>query len=153
MSAATLGREWLASHLPHRGRMNLLDEVVAWDGDRLRARACGHRAPGHPLRREGELPIASAIEYAAQAVAAHGALLARGAAPPAAGYLASVRSVRFHASRLDDVAGTLDIEVERCGEGAGGVLYDFRVAAAGKTLAEGRVAIVLDVSAVDRLAP
>ncbi len=148
MSSPPLGRAWLASHLPHRGAMNLLDEIVAWDAERLRARSRGHGAADHPLRRGGELPIASAIEYAAQAVAAHGALLADAGAPPAAGYLASVRGVEFHAHRLDGIAAALDIEVKRYGEGAGGVLYGFRVAADGTTLARGRVAIVLDASAV-----
>ncbi len=140
------GREWLASHLPHRGRMSLLDEVVEWDAERLHARARGHRSPGHPLRRGGRLPIACAIEYGAQAAAAHGALLWAEATPPAAGYLVAIRGVEFQASRLDDIAEDLDIEVERTGEGAGGVLYAFRVCAAGRTLARGRVTILLDAS-------
>lgn len=146
MSAALLDRAWIASHLPHRGAMSLLDEIVAWDGERLHARARSHARPGHPLRRGGELPIASAIEYGAQAVAAHGALLGGEAASAAAGYLASVRSVAFHAERLDDIAAALDVEVRRMGDGAGGMLYDFRVSALGRTLAEGRVAIVLDAA-------
>jgi predicted hotdog family 3-hydroxylacyl-ACP dehydratase len=143
---AARDRAWLATHLPHRGAMNLLDEIVAWDGERLHARATGHGAARHPLRRAGELPITAAIEYGAQAVAAHGALVAGDAAPPAAGFLASVRGVTFHADRLDDIAAPLDVEVERAGAGAGGVLYAFRVAAAGRLLAEGRVAIVLDAA-------
>ncbi|HEX6634168.1 MAG TPA: 3-hydroxylacyl-ACP dehydratase [Usitatibacter sp.] len=146
MNAAARGREWLASHLPHRGAMSLLDEVLAWDGARLHARATSHGSTGHPLRREGRLPIACAIEYGAQAAAAHGALLAAGTAPESAGFLASARGVTFHAARLDDIADPLDIEVERAGEGAGAVLYAFRVSAAGRTLAEGRVAIVLDAA-------
>ncbi len=145
---AVLDRAWLASHLPHRGAMSLLDEVVAWDADPLHARASGHGAARHPLRRGGELPITAAIEYGAQAVAAHGALVGGDAAAPAAGFLASVRGVTFHADRLDDIAAPLDIEVERAGAGAGGVLYSFRVAAAGRLLAEGRVAIVLDAARV-----
>jgi hypothetical protein len=59
-----------------------------------------------------------------------------------------VRGVTFHADRLDDIAAPLDIEVERTGVGAGGVLYSFRVAAGGRLLAEGRVAIVLDAARV-----
>jgi predicted hotdog family 3-hydroxylacyl-ACP dehydratase len=144
VNAAARGRDWLASHLPHRGAMSLLDEVVAWDGARLHARATSHRSPDHPLRRDGRLSIACAIEYGAQAAAAHGALLAPGMAPKGAGFLASARGVTFHASRLDDIADPLDIEVERAGEGAGAVLYAFRVSAADRLLAEGRVAIVLD---------
>jgi predicted hotdog family 3-hydroxylacyl-ACP dehydratase len=146
VSTAALDRAWIASHLPHRGAMSLLDQIVAWDGERLHARARGHTRQDHPLRRAGGLPIASAIEYGAQAVAAHGALLAGETASAAAGYLASARSVAFHAERLDDVAAALDVEVRRMGGGAGGMLYDFRVSALGRTLAEGRVAIVLDAA-------
>lgn len=148
MNARSRGREWLASHLPHRGAMCLLDEIVDWDAQRLTARARGHADPRHPLRRHDRLPIACAIEYGAQAAAAHGALLDEQAAVPAAGFLASARGVAFHASRLDDIVPPLDIEVERAGEGAGGVLYAFRVSAAGVSLAEGRLAIVLDASAI-----
>ena len=144
MTGIGLGRDWIGSHLPHRGAMSLLDEVVAWDSDRLHARATGHRSTAHPLRRSGLLPIACAIEYGAQAAAAHGTLLAPDATLPGAGFLASARSVRFHARRLDDVTAPLDIEVERLAQGAGGVLYEFRVAALGRALAEGRVAIMLD---------
>ena len=147
MSGKGRSREWLAAHLPHRGAMNLLDEVVAWDAAHLHARARSHGAADHPLRRAGELPIACAIEYAAQAAAAHGALVDAASAAPGAGFLASVRAAEFHASRLDDVPGPLEVEVERTGEGAGSVAYAFRVSGGGRALAHGRVTIVLDASA------
>ena len=146
MSGEGHGRDWLATHLPHRGAMNLLDEVVAWDAGRLHARARSHRAPDHPLRRDGCLPIACAIEYAAQAAAAHGALVDTAAAVPGAGFLASVRGAELLAARLDDVPGPLEVEVERTGEGAGSVAYAFRVSGDGRTLARGRVTIVLDAA-------
>ena len=139
MSAAPLGRAWLAGHLPHRGTMSLLDEITAWDAATVRAVARGHRSPDHPLRRAGMLPIAAGIEYGAQAAAAHGALAA--GRPAAAGMLASVRSVVFHADRLDDVAGNLEVVAEQVGAGPGGVVYRFGIFAAGRALVEGRVAV------------
>lgn len=145
MSATTLpDRAWLASHLPHRGAMSLLDEVVAWDVERLQARADRHCAPDHPLRRGAQLPVTAAIEYAAQAAAAHGALV--DGSGGSGGFLAGVRDVVLHARRLDDIAAPLDIVVERLGGGASGVLYRFDVSAAGRALATGRVTIVLDVA-------
>jgi len=51
-----LGREWIATHVPHQGAMSLLDEVVRWDFAGLTARATGHVDANHPLRREGLLP-------------------------------------------------------------------------------------------------
>ena len=142
------GREWIAANLPHQGTMSLLAEVVDWDAQRLRARAASHRDPGNPLRRGAELPIACAIEYGAQAVAAHGALVSE--APSGAGFLASVRSVAFHGTRLDDVREDLDIEVEQIGGGAGGLLYRFAIRAGARMLAEGRLAIVLGAARFPR---
>jgi predicted hotdog family 3-hydroxylacyl-ACP dehydratase len=141
-------RAWLEAHLPHRGRMNLLEAILEWDATTVRAIARSHRDPGNPLRRAGMLPIACGIEYGAQAAAAHGALvsnLARGAlastqASPA-GFLASVRSVAFHAPRLDDAPGDLEVLAEQIGGGAAGVLYRFEIACGGRALAEGRLAV------------
>ena len=139
MSAA-LGRDWLLANLPHQGRMSLLHGIVSWDATTLRAVAEGHRDPAHPLRRDGELPIASGIEYGAQAAAAHGALSSGAASPP--GVIASVRDVAFHARRLDDVPRSLDIMVEQLGEGEAGALYRFEVCAAGTPLVDGRITVM-----------
>ena len=134
-----LGREWLAANLPHQGTMSLLDSIVDWDAAGLRAVASGHRSAAHPLRRAGELPIAATIEYAAQAAAAHGALIAR--APSGPGMLVAVRGVEFHATRLDDVAAPLDIAVEPLGGGEAGVIYQFDVSSGGRPLATGRLTV------------
>jgi predicted hotdog family 3-hydroxylacyl-ACP dehydratase len=132
-------RAWLLAHLPHQGTMNLLDEIVSWDEIHIRAVARGHRDPDHPLRLGGVLPIACGIEYGAQAAAAHGALLST--RPSGDGFLASVRSVDFHATRLDDVPGDLDVMGEKLGDSASGVLYRFEIASAGRTLLEGRLTV------------
>ena len=132
-------RAWLAAHLPHAGTMCLLDAVVDWEEASLHARATNHRALHHPLRRGGELPIVAGIEYGAQAAAAHGALATQ--KPSGAGMIAAVRSVAFHARRLDDAAGDLDIRVEQLGGGAAGVIYRFEVSSSGRVLVEGRVTV------------
>jgi predicted hotdog family 3-hydroxylacyl-ACP dehydratase len=54
-----------------------------------------------------------------------------------------VRSVVFHARRLDDVAGELDVMAEQIGAGAGGVLYRFEVASGSRALVEGRLTVAL----------
>lgn len=146
MTATARDKRWLDEHLPHRGRMNLLASVAQWDDAGIRCVADSHRAPDNPLRRGGELPVASGIEYAAQAVAAHGALLAGDARPLGHGLLASVRSVAFGARRLDDVPGPLEVSAMRIGADPGGVLYEFRVESAGRELVQGRLAVVLDAS-------
>jgi predicted hotdog family 3-hydroxylacyl-ACP dehydratase len=60
------------------------------------------------------------------------------------GFLASVRSVAFHADRLDDVREDLDIEVEQIAGGAGGMLYRFRGRRRRPALVDGALAIVLE---------
>jgi predicted hotdog family 3-hydroxylacyl-ACP dehydratase len=139
VSEARLGRDWLARNLPHAGTMNLLDAVIAWDDARLTAVATSHAAGTNPLRREGGLPIACAIEYAAQAAAAHGALVQ--SRPSGPGMLVAARAVEFHASRLDDAAPELTIVVETLGGGESGVVYRFEVSAARKALATGRITV------------
>lgn len=139
MNRTPLDRSWLLVHLPHQGRMSLLDAIVSWDATSVRAVARAHRSPDHPLRRGGELPIVSGIEYGAQAAAAHGALASR--EPTGVGFLAGVRTVVFHARRLDDVAGDLDVFAEHLGGSDAGVLYRFEVSSAGRMLVEGRVTV------------
>ena len=139
MSGDALGREWLQANLPHQHAMSLLDAIVEWNDAGLRAVASSHRSASNPLRRSGRLPAASAIEYAAQAAAAHGAL--RASAPSGPGMLVAVRGVEFHAARLDDIDAPLDVAVESVGGAESGVIYRFGVSSAGRTLATGRLTV------------
>jgi predicted hotdog family 3-hydroxylacyl-ACP dehydratase len=137
-----LGADWIAAHLPHRGAMCLLDGVLEWDDARVLCRASSHRDAGNPMRVARQLPAACGIEYGAQAMAVHGALLSRGALRP--GVLASVRSVRLLAARLDDVPGLLRVSAERLSGEADHVLYGFSVACEAGELLRGRATVVLD---------
>ena len=139
-----LDHAWLLAHIPHQGRMCLLDGVAEWDAQHIRCTASSHRQPDNPLRAHGRLGAACGIEYAAQAMAAHGALLAAADGPPRAGYLTSVRSVDLEVSRLDDIAADLDVEAERLSGDDNTILYGFRVSAAGRVLLGGRATVVLD---------
>jgi predicted hotdog family 3-hydroxylacyl-ACP dehydratase len=124
--------------------MCLLAAVVGWSQDLISCRAVSHVDPANPLRAEGRLGAASGIEYAAQAMALHGALLAGVADGPRQGYLTSVRGVRLHVARLDDLPGELDVRAERISGDADHVLYRFSVSHAGDRLVEGRAAVILD---------
>ncbi len=139
-----LNHAWIAAHIPHQGSMCLLDRVVAWDGEQVLCAAAGHAAPDHPLRAEGRLGIAAGIEYAAQAMAVHGVLLAEGGAPLGIGYLASVRDVRLHAERLDDLPGELAVRARRLSGDGQLILYQFDVSAGERLLLAGRASVVLD---------
>jgi predicted hotdog family 3-hydroxylacyl-ACP dehydratase len=154
-----LSHREIERRIPHQGSMCLLDQVVEWDASRIRCEASSHRAADNPLRAHGRLGIACGIEYAAQAMAVHGALLAEaqadgGPAPvPAAGYLAGVRSVRLHASRLDDVQDDLSVRAERMMGDAGGVVYEFQVHAGTRLLLGGRAIVILDAAAAAPQSP
>lgn len=141
-----VGRDWIEAHIPHRGAMCLLEEVLDWDAQRIVCRATSHRDPANPLRVGGILPAACGIEYGAQAMAVHGALLDAGGAPLARGFLASVRSLTLHAGRLDDVAGALRVSAERLSGEDDHILYAFSVAAEHGELLGGRATVVLDAT-------
>jgi predicted hotdog family 3-hydroxylacyl-ACP dehydratase len=80
-------------------------------------------------------------------MAAHGALIAsKSSAPPAVGFLASVRSVALHVSRLDDVEADLVARGERVTGDDRTVLYEFSVSGGGRVLVNGRATIVFDIA-------
>ena len=64
--------------IPHAGSMCLLDRVVAHSEHDIECTARSHTSPDHPLRRDGQLSALHLVEYAAQAMAAHGALVSGG---------------------------------------------------------------------------
>jgi predicted hotdog family 3-hydroxylacyl-ACP dehydratase len=140
-----LNRGWIEAHIPHKGRMCLLDEVLDWETDRIRCASGGHGDAEHPLRAHGRLGIACGIEIAAQTMAVHGALSAAGTHDrPRAGLLAGVRSVLMYAPRLDDVRTDLICEATRMAGDAGTALYEFELSSAGTILLRGRATVVLD---------
>ena len=139
-----LDHAWIAAHIPHQGRMCLLDRVLDWDAQRIACAATSHRDEANPLRAAGRLGASSAVEYATQAMAVHGVLRAADGAPLGVGYLTSVRGVHLHVDRLDDAAAELRIEAERLSGDERLILYQFSVSAAGRWLAEGRASVVLD---------
>ena len=141
----TLDRAGIALRIPHSGTMCLLDRLARWTPTEIDCVANNHAQTDHPLRSASGLLAPSAIEYAAQAMALHGSLVAAPGTAPSPGYIASVRNVRFAALRLDTVVGDLKIHAARLAGGANEVLYAFCVSdAAGAVLAEGRAAVVLD---------
>ncbi len=143
-----LDHTWIAAHIPHQGSMCLLDRVIEWSESSINCRATSHNDPGNPLRAEGRLGAANGIEYAAQAMAIHGALLANADDQPRQGYLTSVRSVTLNVARLDDLPGELSVQAERLSGDSNNILYQFSLSHDGRCLLEGRAAVVLDASAL-----
>jgi predicted hotdog family 3-hydroxylacyl-ACP dehydratase len=125
--------------------MCLLDSVQHWSEQEISCIAHSHRGVDNPLRAHGRLGIACGIEYAAQAMAVHGALLAPAVSEaPKVGYLVSVRGVRMAVSRLDNIAGELEVKANCLMASESNMLYAFTISAAGQLLLEGRAAVVLN---------
>jgi len=140
---------WIAAHVPHQGSMCLLHSVLAWDQLKVQCDAISHRDSTNPLRAHGRLGAVCGIEYAAQAMALHGALLAGPSLDtPRAGYLVSVRSTTLYVARLDDIAADLWIEASCLTASPNNILYEFNVSAAGQLLLAGRAAVVLNATAL-----
>ncbi|MBP9905288.1 MAG: 3-hydroxylacyl-ACP dehydratase [Rhodoferax sp.] len=124
--------------------MCLLDTVLAWSEQHIVCETASHFARDHPLRNADRLGAVSGVEYAAQAMAVHGALLTRPSSPPSQGYLTSVRSLNLQVQRLDDLDGPLQVSAERLSGDERLVLYQFRLHHAGRCLMDGRASVVLD---------
>jgi predicted hotdog family 3-hydroxylacyl-ACP dehydratase len=137
--------------------MCLLDEVTAWDTERILCTATSHRDPHNPLRSpgsgrpegsHGRLAAVCGVEYAAQAMAVHGALLGASQQRPRAGFLTSVRDVEAQVARLDTIDGTLLVEAERMSGNDNHILYRFALRCGDRLLLSGRATVMLDASGV-----
>jgi predicted hotdog family 3-hydroxylacyl-ACP dehydratase len=151
LNQSKLDHTWIASKIPHQGSMCLLDDVQSWDTQHIQCRASSHRNANNPLRAYERLGAACGIEYAAQAMAIHGALLA----PPDStlaqtGYLVSVRSTQLYVPRLDDIDADLTIEASCIARNENDIIYQFSVSTLGRLLLDGRAAVVLNANALTR---
>ena len=136
-------RNWIAEHIPHQGTMCLLDQVMSWDTRGIVCRSITHRAADNPLRAHGRLGAACAIEYAAQAIAIHGALLQPQSGGLGFGLLTSARAVELLVGRLDDLKTDLRVSAQRLHSDAQGALYSFALHAENSLLARGRASLLL----------
>ena len=145
-----IDHKWISEHIPHQGSMCLLDAVDSWDLDTIQCRASSHRNNDNPLRAHQRLATTCGIEYAAQAMAVHGALLAPvGSTRPEIGYLVSIRSTQLYVARLDDIGTDLAIKATAIARNDNDVLYQFSISSEqGQLLLEGRAAVVLNVNAL-----
>ncbi|MEO7071599.1 MAG: phosphotransferase [Rhodanobacter sp.] len=143
-----LARTDWAHLLPHAGAMCLLDAVVAWDEQGLHAVSASHVRVDNPLRGAHGLHAVHLAEYGAQAMALHGALLAREHGLHAArpGMLVSLRDVLLAVEYVPPV-GRLDVHAQCLLSDAHGAQYTFAVELAGQLLASGRAAVIHPQSA------
>ncbi|MDM0053453.1 hydroxymyristoyl-ACP dehydratase [Variovorax sp. J22R115] len=141
----TLDQAGIARCIPHSGTMCLLERLESWDANAIHCTTGTHTHADNPLRTASGLLSPNLIEYAAQAMALHGGLLAAEGSEPSAGFLASARNVRLAVERIDDIAGVLHVHAQRISGDVSQILYEFAVKDAhGRPLAEGRAVVVLN---------
>ena len=134
-----LNHAQIQSRIPHADAMCLLDSVQRWDATTIE---CSAPAPtaAHPLAGAHGVPAVAAIEYAAQAAAVHGALLAP-TEVPRAGMLAKLGDVELSTTGPDPAGGPLTIRAELLGQVDAGCQYAFEVFNQRVCLARGRLMI------------
>lgn len=132
--------------IPHAGSMCLLDCVAMFDDAQIICHASSHRDLTNPLRHNHQLSVQAGIEYAAQAVAAHGSLLARqcgDVSSPRGGMIAVLTDISWQVDRLDTLDADLVITAEKLADLPQGLNYHFKLVAGQQTLLEGELIIAL----------
>ncbi len=135
--------DW-AHLIPHDGTMCLLDAVQAWDEHTIHATSAGHARANNPLRGSNGLHAVHLAEYGAQAMAVHGALLARsrGIETVRPGMLVSLRDLQLAESRVDHLDGHIDVLAECLYADDNGAQYAFRIEHRRRLLASGCAAVI-----------
>lgn len=134
----------IARVIPHTGDMCLLDGVLECDAQRIRCISSSHRDQNNPMRSGDMLLALCGIEYAAQAMAFHGARDANYDSKPRAGYLAALRDVSCKRMRLDDLDDDLIIEAEKVMGDDARVIYSFKLSSGATAILSGRATVILD---------
>ncbi len=149
MTKQHIDKAWIEAHIPHQGSMCLLDHVMHWDEQTISCHADNHQLTSNPLRHNEQLNTACGIEYAAQAMAVHGALLApANQERPRAGFLVSIRGATVHCARLDKIEQALTITAELIYSSGDNILYAFTLQAQDRILLEGRAAVMLNTESL-----
>lgn len=135
----------IASLLPHAGAMVMLESIDHFDDTRIVCSTTRHRAADNPMRggSGSRLRALCGIEFAAQAMALHGALRR---SPPSAlrhGRVAAVRDVVVHCRYLDAVEGPLVVECRLEAAAGNAYAYVFTLNGRGEVLLRGAATVMM----------
>lgn len=141
-------RDSLPQLIPHQGAMCLLDDVSEFDDKSIVCISESHLRPDHPLARDTGLSAVHALEYAVQAVAAHGSLTnGDNGNRPHPGLLVALRDTEILRDRLDTLAAPLMVTAWRLLHDGNSMIYEFKVSAADELIAAGRATIICQTGA------
>lgn len=134
----------ISTLVPHQGAMCLWQRLMEADAGTVTVSTTSHRDLANPLRSADHLRALHLCEYGAQAMAVHGGWLARAAGtPPRKGFLVALRNVQLHVARIDNLPNELIGHAELLMQGADSQQYAFRIEHAGRLIAQGRAAVML----------
>jgi len=149
-----LNREEIERRLPHAGVMSLLDKIIQADETTLTAQAVSYRDADNPLRVNGKITMVNGIEYAAQAMAVHGALVLekkqeenKAELKSSQGYIATVRNIELNSPYFPEAdpssSAALLIKVKQLMSDQNGFTYQFDIHYEQQQLISGRITIFL----------
>jgi predicted hotdog family 3-hydroxylacyl-ACP dehydratase len=134
----------LCELIPHSGKMCLIDSVEKWDDESIICATQTHLKHDNPLLSNGILPVSALIEYGAQAMAIHGALIARKSGEKMQkGYLAALKDINFFENlEVNNIASPLMIRATRKFASQGNMIYEFLITSRSDNLISGRAMVV-----------
>ncbi|WP_428088047.1 3-hydroxylacyl-ACP dehydratase [Candidatus Thioglobus sp.] len=134
----------LCELIPHSGKMCLIDCVKEWDDESIICTTRTHQNHDNPLLSGSTLPVSALIEYAAQAMAIHGALIAKELGEKMqTGYLAALKNVNFYNYlEIHKISSPLTIKVTKKFSSKGNMIYDFVVTSETDNLISGRATVI-----------
>ncbi len=106
----------------------------------LLAQTYTHLNIDNPLKKNNKLKSIHGIEYAAQAMAVHGALLDKKCQN---GYIGSIRNVILNETYLPTHQSPLDIKVHPLMRSKQGFTYNFLVQCTNQLIISGKITIIL----------
>ncbi|MFK5984968.1 MAG: hypothetical protein QM479_06040 [Pseudomonadota bacterium] len=152
---SNLNQQDLCQLLPHSGKMCLIDKVIFWDKDTLVAQTMSHIKADNPLRQGDKISTIIGIEYAAQTMAIHSALLQKQLQKNdniqqqinRGGYLATTRNIQVLAEHIYHSKASssqpLEISVMLLMKDTQGYTYNFEISSDNAKLLCGRLTIFL----------
>lgn len=136
-------RASLCDLLPHSGLMCLIETVESYDDREIMCSTKSHLETGNPLRSANSLSAVCGVEYAAQAMALHAALVSAKSAPPRLGFLAGLRNVAISTPRLDLAGTTLRIRASKLIADNDRSIYEFWLHLDDQPALAGRAAVIM----------
>jgi predicted hotdog family 3-hydroxylacyl-ACP dehydratase len=128
--------------IPHRPPMVLIDEVIEFGPERIRARRTIR--PGDPFVGHDGLDDAALLEVIAQTIAAGDALFARSKGGKVRkGYLTGLTGVKLYGQAA--VGESVEVQADCLKRMEGMGLFDVQATVEGRPLAEGRFKLFVDI--------